>query len=183
VVSATRGSVVMPLLASVDVASSAETRSFAGKIEPLPAGVETVVADAGYDASALGERVEYGNQSRRTGRRYLCPENPRHGNRPKTKPGGADEARAQSRKRRAEQRAFLKSTEGQRLYKRRSKTVEPFNSWFKALFEYEREVWHRGLLNNRTQILAALFAYQVLVHHNHRLRYSNGRLRWIMDAL
>jgi hypothetical protein len=37
--------------------------------------------------------------------------------------------------------------------------------------------------NNRTQILAALFAYQLLVRYNHRRRKRNGRVRWILDGL
>jgi hypothetical protein len=183
VVSATARGVVLPLLASVDVASSAETRSFAPKIDLLPAAVRFVAADAGYDANALGERLEYDDRGRRTGCRYLCPENPRNAGRAKTKPGGADAARALSRQRRAKRKAFLDTARGRALYRRRSLTVEPFNAWFKQLFEYEREVWHRGILNNRTQILAAMFAYQTLVRHNHRLGNQNGRLKWIIDAL
>jgi hypothetical protein len=32
--------------------------------------------------------------------------------------------------------------------------VEPFNEWFKSLFELDDRVWHRGLENNQTQLLA-----------------------------
>src|SRR5262249_51956367 len=125
---------------------------------------------------------EYDKEGRRTGRRYLCPENPRNAGRTKTKPGGADAARATSRKRRSERKAFFESRRGRALYRRRALTIEPFNSWFKQLFEVARNVWHRGLFNNRTQLLAAMFVYQSLVCYNHSLGNSNARLKWILDA-
>jgi hypothetical protein len=183
VVTATPDTIVFPLLASVAVASSSETRSFADKIDALPAQTMTVSADSGYDANHLGERVEYDDHGRRTGRRYLCPENPRNNKRPKTKAGGADASRAQSRERRRQRRQFKESRRGRRIYARRKKTVEPFNQWFKSLFELDARVWHRGLENNQTQILAAIFAYQLLVRYNHRCGNRNGQLRWILDAL
>lgn len=183
VVTATRGTTVFPLLASVDVASAGEVRTASEKIKHLPKPVRTVSADSGYDANALGEQVEYDERGRRTGRRFLCPENPRNHGRPKTKRSGADASRAQSRQRRQQRRQFLQSARGRRLYARRKKTVEPFNQWFKALFDLDQRVWHRGLANNRTQIMAAIFAYQLLVRYNHRRGNKNGRLRWIMDAL
>jgi hypothetical protein len=183
VVSSNPNTTVFPLLASVDTASAAEMRTFAEKIEELPQGTRHVSADAGYDANLLGEQIEYDEKDRRTGRRYLCPQNPRNNARPKTKPGGADASRARSRQRRGERKKFLKSARGQRLFRRRSKTVEPFNSWLKSLFELETRVWHRGLANNQTQVLTAIFTYQLLVRYNHRCGRRNGRLRWIMDAL
>jgi len=183
VVSATRNSLVFPLLASVAPASVSEMRTFADKIDQLPSETCTVSADSGYDANRLGEQVEYDAQGQRTGRRFLCPENPRHGSRPKTKPCAADASRAQSRQRRAERKKYFQSRAGRRIYRRRSKTVEPFNQWFKSLFELEGRVWHRGLNNNQTQILGAMFAYQLLVRYNHRRGNENGCIRWILDAL
>jgi hypothetical protein len=183
VVTATPGSTVFPLLGSVDVASASETRTGPEKIKALPSTVRTVSADSGYDTNALGELVEYDEQGQRTGRHFLCPQNPRNHKRPKTKPGGADASRIRSRQRRQQRQTFLKSPRGRRLYARRKKTVEPFNQWFKALFELDQCVWHRGLGNNQTQILAAIFAYQLLVRYNHRRGNKNGRLRWIMDTL
>jgi hypothetical protein len=182
VVTATRGTVVFPLLASVDTASAAETRTFAAKIEQLPPGVRTVSADSAYDANAPAEQVEYDAKGRRTGRRFLCPENPRNNRRPKTKPCAADARRAQSRARRRQRRAFLQSARGRRIYARRKKTVEPFNQWLKALFEWEHHVWHRGLDNNRTQLLAAIFAYQLLLRYNHARGRPNGQIRWLFDT-
>jgi len=183
VVSSTPQATVFPLLASADVASASEPRSFRKKIAELPSSTRHVCADAGYDANYLGEAVEFDEQGRRTGRRFLCPENPRHNQRRKTKPCSADAARAHSRGLRRQRRAFLKSARGRRLYARRKKTVEPFHQWFKSLFELDHRVWHRGLDNNRTQLLSALFVYQLLVRYNHKRGQRNGRLRWIMDAL
>lgn len=184
VVTATRHGVVFPVLASADTASVRETKTFARKVGDLPTGAKTVSADSGYDANHLGEAVEYDAETgTRTGRRFLCPENPRNNQRAKTKPGGADAARARSRARRAARKRFLTSRRGRRTYGRRKKTVEPFNQWLKRLFELETQVWHRGLDNNRTQLLAAIFCYQLLVRFNHRCGNNNGCICWILDTL
>lgn len=182
VATATPGSVVFPLLASVDTASASEMSTFAAKINELPEAVRTVCADSAYDGNLLAERVEYDSQDRRTGRRFLCPENPRHP-RPQNKPSHATASQIERRKRRQARRDFLKKPYGRRLYARRRKTVEPFNQWFKSLFDLEDRVWHRGLDNNRTQILASLFGYQLMVRVNHQLGYQHGRIRWLLDGL
>jgi len=183
VVSATAGTTVFPFLASADTASACETKTFMDKTTQLPVPTKSVSADAGYDANHLGESIEYDSEDRRTGRRFLCPENPRNAGRPKTKPSGADASRAKSRRRRAERRTYLESPAGRRLYTRRKKTVEPFNQWFKAMFELDQRVWHRGLENNQTQFLASIFAYQLLARYNYRYGHKNGQLQWILDAL
>jgi hypothetical protein len=183
VVSSTPEATVFPLVASVDTASAAECQTFSDKIAELPEAVENVSADAAYDANHLGECVEYDEHGRRTGRRFLCPENPRNNRRRKTKPGGADASRARSRRLRQRRRKFLETRRGRALYTRRNKTVEPFISWLKSLFELDNLAWHRGLENNRTQILTAIFAYQLLVRYNHRRGNKNGRIRWITDTL
>jgi hypothetical protein len=183
VVSAKAGTPVFPLLASASAGNCAEVRSFADKIDDLPSGTRWILADSGYDANVLGERIEYDAQGRRSGRRFLCPENPRNSGRPKTKPCHADKSRAQSRQRRRQRRQYLESSCGRRLYARRTKTVEPFHQWLKSLFELSSHVWHRGLDNNRTQLLAAIFAYQLLVRYNHAQGRKNGQIRWIIDTL
>jgi hypothetical protein len=183
VVVSTPRQVVFPLLASVDTAGACEAQTFAAKVADLPAATQTVSADSAYDANHLGEQVEYDADGRRTGRRFVCPENPRNSKRPKTRPGHADAARARSRQRRQQRRRFREGPRGRRIYARRKKTVEPFNSWFKALFDLEAKVWHRGLDNNRTHVLASIFAYQLLVRYNHRCGHKNGCIRWILDAL
>jgi len=63
------------------------------------------------------------------------------------------------------------------------RTVEPFNSWFKTLFELEDRVWHRNLDNNRTQHMAALLIYQLLLRINHQRGRNNGQIKWILDSL
>lgn len=182
VVSSTRKSTVFPLMASVGTGSAAEVRTFAEKIDRLSPAVKCVSADSGYDANHLGERIEFDPAGRRTGRRFLCPENPRNTANRKLKPcQTVDQER--SRQLRRDRRDFLKSRRGQRAYQRRSRTVEPFNSWLKSLFELETRVWHRGLANNQTQILAAIFAYQLLVRHNYRRGNQNGRIQCLLDIL
>lgn len=182
-VSSTKNRIVFPLLASVDTASTSELRTVPEKFAHLPEETQTVSLDSGYDSNALAESVEWTPSGRRTGRYFLCPENPRYNRRPKTKPCHADAARKTSRHRRARRKKFFTSPQGRRIYSRRKKTVEPFNQWFKSLFELDHKVWHRGLANNQTQILASIFAYQLLVRINHRHQRKNGRVRWILDAL
>jgi hypothetical protein len=182
VVTATPGATAFPLLASADTASASEVSSFAAKVADLPAGARTVSADSGYDANALAEAVEYDGRGRRPCRRFLCPESPRNGKRPKTRPGGADAQRARGRARRR-RLAYLKSGRGRRAYGRRKETVEPFHGWLKGLFGLGERVWHRGLGNNRTQLLAAIFCYQALVRYNHGRGKKNGQVSWILDAL
>jgi hypothetical protein len=183
IVSATKDATVFPLVASVGTASACETKTFAAKIEELPPHTKWVLADAGYDANYLGERIEYDEDDRKTGRRFLCPENPRNAGRPKKKPCAADASRAKSRERRRQRRRYLESPKGRSLYARRKKTVEPFNQWFKSLFELDHRAWHRRLDNNQTQFLSSIFAYQLLVRYNYRQGNKNGRLRWITDQL
>lgn len=77
----------------------------------------------------------------------------------------------------------MQSIKGRRLYKRRSKSIEPFHEWFKRSFELTDRVWHRGLDNNKTQILAGLVAYQLLVRYNHGHGQANGQIQWILDRL
>jgi hypothetical protein len=181
IVSATKDSTAFPLLASADTACQKETTSFEPKIDSLPEEIEYVLADSGYDSNHVAERIEWSAEGKRTGRRFLCPENPR-GTKKKNR-STAKPPRDESHRRRQQRRKFYESSRGRRLYRRRSQTVEPFNEWFKALFELEDRVWHRGLQNNQTQLLAAIFAYGLLVRYNHRKGYENGQIRWIIDSL
>jgi hypothetical protein len=181
VVSATKNSPVFPLLASADAASAKETTTFDQKIDDLPAATKNVSADSGYDSNHVAERIEYSAEDRRNGRRFLCPENQRGS---KDKSGRKPVVpRDESHRRRLARRQFYRSRRGKSIYRRRSQTVEPFHEWFKSLFELEDRVWHRGLENNQTQLLAALFAYGLLVRYNHRRGNENGQIRWIIDTL
>jgi hypothetical protein len=181
VVSATKNGLVFPLLASADTASAKEMTTFDQKIDDLPESTKNVVADSGYDSNHIAERIEYSAESRRTGRRFLCPENKRGS---KHKLGRKPvQPRDESHRRRLARRQFYRSRRGKAIYRRRSQTVEPFNEWFKSLFELDDRVWHRGLENNQTQILAALFSYQLLVRYNYRRGRKNGQVRCILDVL
>jgi hypothetical protein len=182
VVSAAPGSKVFPLLASVDTANVSEHTSFGPKIEHLPSCTRHVLADSGYDNDNFGERIEWTQDQGRTGRRFLCPRNLRNvprGKRPEPPLAGL----SPRRRHRLARLRFYESPLGKRLYSRRVQSVEPFNEWFKSSFELDREAWHRGLANNRTQILAAIFCYQLLLRYNRRLRMRNGQIRWILDGL
>jgi len=178
VVTADKRSVVFPLLASADTAAAKEHQSFAGKIDQLPRQTRNVLTDAGYDNNGFGERIEYDQHGRRTGRHFICPPNRRnlHGEQPKITASKV----AQHRQRRI---AFYQSRQGRMLYRRRAITVEPFNEWFKSLFSLDNCVWHRGLCNNQTQILGALFCYQLLLRYNYRRGRRNGQIQWVLDAL
>lgn len=181
VVSSTKNTTVFPLLASADTASAKETQTFDRKIDDLPETTKAVSADSGYDSNHIGERIEWTTECQRTGRRFLCPEN-RRGSKVasgQTPPKPRDE----SHRRRLARRQFYRSRRGRAIYRRRGQTVEPFHEWLKSLFELDDRVWHRGLDNNRTQLLAAVFTYQLLVRYNHRLGNENGRVRWMVHTL
>jgi hypothetical protein len=181
VVTATVGSTVFPLVASADTASAKETQTCREKMDVLPEDTHCVLADSGYDSNDLAEQVEYDEDDRRTDRRFLCPENRRGSKRGQE--ASVPQPRDEHHRRRLQRRKFLKSPQGRRLYARRGQTVEPFNDWFKGLFELDQHVWHRGLDNNRTQMLAAIFAYQLLVRYNYRRGNENGQVKWIVDCL
>jgi len=181
VVSATKDSLVFPLLASASTASAKETSTFDEKIDNLPQATTNVSADSGYDSNHVGERVEYSAEGKRNTRRFLCPENKRGSK--ETLGTKAVTPRNESHRRRLARRQFYRSRRGKSIYRRRGQTVEPFNEWFKSLFELDHRVWHRGLENNQTQLLGALFAYGLLVRYNHRRGHENGRICWIIDTL
>jgi hypothetical protein len=174
--------VIFPLLASVDVASRSEKKFLAEQIPLLPPSVHNVLVDSGHDANDLAEAIEYGPDARPTGRHYLCPLQER-GGKPAVGKTLHRGRREQRRQHRALRQQFYKSKYGRRLYARRGKSVEPFNQWFKHLFELEHQVWHRGLANNRTMLLAAIFGYQVLVRYSFKCGRRDGQIQWILDGL
>jgi hypothetical protein len=179
---------VLPLLASADAANRNEHRSFAEKIPRLPRSVRNVLGDGGYDGNDPAEAIEHASprgrsrRPRRTGRRFLCPMQ-RRGGKPavgRTKQKGR---REQRRRHRLARDRFYHSRRGQRLYARRFQTVEPFNQWFKHLFDLEQRTWHRGLDNNRTMLLAALLCYQTCQRCTAHLGHRDGQIQWILDGL
>lgn len=184
VVSAAATGPVWPLLGSVDPAKQREPRTFPEKIAGLPASTRYVLADTGYDSDAVGEAIEWDGQGRRTGRRFVCPQQKRHNARRSTKKLWRETKRRQQKRWRRDRRGrFFKSRGGRALYRRRGKTVEPFFNWFKTLFDVNTQVWHHGLENNRTMILAALLAYQILLRFNRLKKRTNGQIQWILDGL
>jgi hypothetical protein len=181
VVSCGKGKQTFPLLASADSANTSELRTAMKKIKHLPKKMKTLSADAGYDSNELAERIMYDENGKPTGRRFLCPGNPRN-KRPIEKGSHQSAKQIHSRKLREQRLKDLKSKTNQRIYQQRSRKIEPFNSWFKELFGLDK-VWHRGLANNQTQLLAAIFCYQLLVRWNYRKMKKNARVKSILDKL
>ncbi len=170
-----------PLLASVHQAHVREHRTFEPKLGQLPVQTRFILLDMGYDSNALAEAVEWDSAGRRTDRFYLCP--PAAPKRLSSRVWRTTQDRALHRGRREARRARLKQTRFKRLYARRGKTIEPFNDHFKRLFDMHDRVWHRGLDNTRTQILAGLFCYQLLVRLNLRNGNHDRRIKNLLDRL
>ena len=179
IVAAPKNGTVWPLLASVDTANVSEHVTFARKIDALPKRARYVLADGGYDKNEHGERVEAGRPG---GRHFICPPGPMFNPNP---PSGyrLNRREQHSRTLRVRRAAYFKSPAGRRLYARRATTVEPFNEWFKRLFGLSEHVWHRGLDNNKTLVMAAIFGYQLLLRYNHDCGNNNGQVQWILDSL
>jgi hypothetical protein len=186
------GIAAFPLLASVETASLNEQRALAQKLPRLPTSTRVLALDKGYDADGLADTFEMrgggggsGGRSgscppRRTPRRhYLCP--PRNGRVGRCVRRGA---REQKRQRRLARVTYLRGRRGRALYARRKMTIEPFNAIFKGMFELDEHVWHRGLDNNRTQILTAIFCYQLLVrYHRKCCGRRDAQVQYLLDAL
>jgi hypothetical protein len=182
VVSAGKNRLVMPLLASADRANCSEHRSGITKVPDLPRGVRNALVDCGYDDNEFAEAIEYTPDGKRTGRRLLCPLQSR-GGRPQVGKTVRKGRRELLRRHRLQRARFMKSRYAKRLFARRSKTIEPFNQWFKHLFELEQHVWHRGLKNNQTMLMASLFTYQLLQRYNYACGHRDGQISWILDGL
>lgn len=182
-VTAPRQGVVWPLLASVDTASRSEQKTVLQKIPVLPRRTKFVLLDSGYDSNTVAEAVEWRN-GRRTGRRCLCPEVRRPNTRcPRQAPSRQSRQRQHHRRLREGRKRFLESPRGRALYARRKVCSEPFNARLKHLFDLDDRAWHWGLDNNRTMILAAICAYQLLLIHNHSKGRRVANLQCLLDAL
>jgi hypothetical protein len=183
-VSAPRSGAIWPLVGSTDPAHLREARTFPAKLPALPGGARYVLVDMGYDSNDLAEAVEYDGEGRRTGRRLVGPQQVRHNaRRPPARPWRSSRRRARRRERRGERRRFYDGRFGRSLYKRRGATVEPFFGHFKDLFGLGEHAWHAGLGNNRTQLLAALVLYQILLVYNRIRGGGNAEVKWILDLL
>jgi hypothetical protein len=181
VLTASHRGICFPLLASVDQAHVREHRTFEPKIGQLPAQTCFVLLDMGYDSNALAEAVEWNSAGRRTGRFYLCP--PAPPKRTSSRVWRTTRDRTLHRCRREVRRSRFKQTRFHRLYARRGKTIEPFNDHFKRLFDMHDHVWHRGLDNTRTQILAGIYCYQLLVRLNLQHGKQDRRIKTLLDRL
>jgi hypothetical protein len=181
VVTAGKTGVIFPLLADVETAKVRELRTFLEKIPALPPETKEVLADSGYDSNEIGEQIEWSADGQRTGRRFLCRQIRQR--RQRQRAWRETLARRLHRQRREARARHFKTAPAKRLYRRRGKTVEPFHQWFKNLFQLNERVWHQGLDNNRTQMLAALFCYQLLLRYNHRRHTYHAQLQWALDGL
>ncbi len=183
VVTAPADGVAWPLLASVDTASRSEQKTILDKIARLPKQTGYVLLDAGYDSNAVGEAVETDRGGHRA-RRCLCPPVARPNTRRPRQPHNRETRQRQHHRRlRAGRTRFFHSRRGRALYARRKTSVEPFHAQLKHLFELEHRVWHRGLDNNRTMILAAISSYQLLLAYNYRNGKPAAHLQRLLDAL
>jgi hypothetical protein len=178
-------SVHFPLAATAGLASASEYTSFPAKLQHLPASTRFVLADSGYDSNAIADSVEWDERGRRTGRRYLCPPNSRNrpGRSSKPRTGHMSRVERAAWTRRRNRSAFYSSPRGQRIYGRRSPSVEPLHERLKALFDLNPQVWHRGLDNNRTLLLSVIFCYQLLLRLNHRCGRNNAQVQWILESI
>lgn len=184
VVTCGHAGVLWPILASTDRANRSESITFREKIVHLPQKTRYVLADRGYDADDTCEAIEWADGHRHSQRYFLCPTIERYNaRRPRQAAWKESRERKRRRAHRERRKRFLRSKLGKSLYARRSQTVEPFNAWFKQLFELEDRIWHRGLANNRTLIHAALLIYQLLLRMNHKRNRRNGQIKWILDSL
>ena len=182
---ADKQTVHLPLSASAGTASASEYATFPGKISHLPGSTRFVLADSGYDSNAIGDAVERNPQGRSTGRHFLCPPNSRNQpGRPRKRPtarGSAAEREASAR--RAKRTAYYNSPAGRRAYAQRGRSVEPLHERFKALFDLNPRVWHRGLNNNKTLLLSVVFSYQLLLRFNHKRGRRNAQVQWILESV
>jgi hypothetical protein len=179
-VCAGRDALVFPLLASADTADACEMTTCLAKVAQLPHRTRTLAADSGYDSNKLADSFELDRHERpRRDRHFLCPS--AHGP-PLARPVTGFR-RERQRQRRVKRLAYLSGKMGQRLYRRRKETAELFNANFKRLFELLGHVWHRGLDNNRSQLLLAIFSYQLLMRYHHKTGHRNEQIQYLLDSL
>jgi hypothetical protein len=183
VVTAGKTGPVWPLLASAAPASWQPNRTFPSKVQHLHPETRYILGDSGYDSNDLSDEIELTPTGGRTGRRLLCHQYRR--GRPCDPARKHKENKRRKRRRllREERRRFFERPFAQRLIRRRGVRIEPFNDWLKSRFDLHHRVWHRGLDNNRTQLLAAILTYQLLLHLNHQRGWKDGCIQWILDEL
>lgn len=176
------GTVHLPLSASAGRANVSEHSSFPAKLKHLPRTTRYVLTDSGYDSNTIGDAAELDDHRHPTGRHFLCPPNRRN---VPGRPASTHLSRAdrQAQRRRWKRIDFYNSPRGQKLYRQRGQSVEPLHDRLKSLFDLNPRVWHRGLGNNKTQLLCAIFCYQLLLRHNHRCGHRNAQVQWILESV
>jgi len=179
------GTVPFPLAASADVASASEHASCPSKLQHIPRQTKFALFDSGYDSNALAEAVEFDARGGRTGCRFVCPPNRRNlpGRRSRPRREHTSRAERQARDRRWRRIDFYRSRPGRKAYAQRGQSVEPLHDRLKSLFDLNPRVWHRGLGNNQTQLLSAIFCYQLLLRYNHRCGHRDAQVQWIMESV
>jgi hypothetical protein len=179
------GSVHYPLSASAGLASVSEHSSFPPKIKHLPKRTRFALLDSGYDSNAIGDAVEMDKNGRPTGHRFVCPPNERGltGHPRKSTRGHLSRAERAARQRRWRRIDFYRSPPGRQVYAQRGQSVEPLHDRLKSLFDLNPRVWHRGLENNQTQLLSAIFCYQLLLRYNHTCGNRDAQVQWILESV
>lgn len=145
------GKMVVPLSAGISTANVPDNQMYCNIVGPLP-DYRYVVADAGYDDWKLYDFTRY------QGARLVCPiRRYRH-----TKGSRLDLIR------------FYKSKLGQRIYRKRSTSVEPLFQCIKGAFEIP-SVPVIGFENVSSHLLMCVFVYQIAVYWNCITGSSNPR--------
>jgi hypothetical protein len=179
------GTMHFPLSASADVASASEHSTCPPKVKHIPRRTKFALFDSGYDSNAIADAVERDQHGRRTGHRFVCPPNPRNlgRRRSRRRRGHISRTEREAQQRRLRRIDYYKSPRGQKAYAQRGQSVEPLHERLKSLFELNPRVWHRGLDNNKTQLLSAIFGYQLLLRYNHRCGHNNAQVQWIVESV
>ena len=153
---------VRTVLSATVTGSACESHILQAQLPDLPPIVETLLLDAGYDDATLLD---------------ACAGRAIHALAPLSKPVGA--STSQDRRDRA---AFLASSEGKALYKRRGSTIEPFFATIKDFFHLD-PLPVRGEIAVSAFILLALYAWNLIVLFNFVNHRPLGEVKPILDLL
>jgi hypothetical protein len=148
------------VLSATDTGSACESHIRQAQLSDLPPIVETFLLDAGYDDATL---------------LAACAGRAIHALAPLSKPVGA--SISQDRRDRA---AFLASSEGKALYKRRGSTIEPFFATIKDFFHLD-PLPVRGEIAVSAFILLAFYAWNLIVLFNFVNHRPLGQVKPILD--
>jgi DNA-binding transcriptional LysR family regulator len=143
---------VVPLSADVSCANAHDTQIYRSVIESLPDTVRYVVADAGYDDQNLYDFTRQRNA------RLVCPiKRYRH-----------------TRGERLRLIRFYRSGKGQRIYRRRSPSIEPLIQCVKDAFGISVMPVY-GFENARSYVLMCVLVYPLAVYYNCVMNHDSPR--------